>query len=237
MRGSRVQAVTNELAGERVDIILWSDDPANFVIKALQPAEVSGIVVDEELHSMDVVVQEDQLAQAIGRGGQNVRLASELTGWQLNIVTVEEAAQKSAEESESIRSLFMEKLDLDEEVADVLIAEGFSTLEEVAYVPVAEMLDIEGFDEDIVNELRERARNVLLTEALVSEERVEAAADIATLEGIDAGTVSMLKAAGIQTQQGLADLATDELMELTGIGEAQANELIMKARAPLFAAD
>jgi N utilization substance protein A len=186
---------------------------------------------------MDVVVQEDQLAQAIGRGGQNVRLASELTGWQLNIVTVEEAAQKSAEESESIRSLFMEKLDLDEEVADVLIAEGFSTLEEVAYVPVAEMLDIEGFDEDIVNELRERARNVLLTEALVSEERVEAAADIATLEGIDAGTVSMLKAAGIQTQQGLADLATDELMELTGIGEAQANELIMKARAPLFAAD
>jgi N utilization substance protein A len=237
MHGSRVQAVTNELAGERVDIILWSDDPANFVIKALQPAEVSGIVVDEELHSMDVVVQEDQLAQAIGRGGQNVRLASELTGWQLNIVTVEEAAQKSAEESESIRSLFMEKLDLDEEVADVLIAEGFSTLEEVAYVPVAEMLDIEGFDEDIVNELRERARNVLLTEALVSEERVEAAADIATLEGIDAGTVSMLKAAGIQTQQGLADLATDELMELTGIGEAQANELIMKARAPLFAAD
>ncbi|MFZ4499823.1 MAG: helix-hairpin-helix domain-containing protein, partial [Burkholderiales bacterium] len=218
-------------------IILWSDEPANFVIKALQPAEVSGIVVDEELHSMDVVVQEDQLAQAIGRGGQNVRLASELTGWQLNIVTVEEAAQKSAEESESIRSLFMEKLDLDEEVADVLIAEGFSTLEEVAYVPVAEMLDIEGFDEDIVNELRERARNVLLTEALVSEERVEAAADIATLEGIDAGTVSMLKAAGIQTQQGLADLATDELMELTGIGEAQANELIMKARAPLFAAD
>ncbi len=237
MRGSRVQAVTNELAGERVDIILWSDDPASFVIKALQPAEVSSIVVDEELHSMDVVVQEDQLAQAIGRGGQNVRLASELTGWQLNIVTVEEAAQKSAEESDSIRHLFMEKLDLDEEVADVLIAEGFSTLEEIAYVPVAEMLEIEGFDEDVVNELRERARNVLLTEALVSEERVEDATDIATLEGIDAETVATLTKVGIHTQQALADLATDELVEMTGMDEAHANALIMKARAPLFAAD
>ncbi|MBU3694855.1 MAG: transcription termination/antitermination protein NusA [Rhodocyclaceae bacterium] len=237
MRGSRVQAVTNELAGERVDIIVWSDDPASFVIKALQPAEVSSIVVDEELHSMDVVVQEDQLAQAIGRGGQNVRLASELTGWQLNIVTVEEAAQKNAEESESTRALFMEKLDLDEEVADVLIAEGFSTLEEIAYVPVAEMLEIEGFDEDIVNELRERARNVLLTEALVSEERVEEATDIASLEGIDAATVATLAKVGIHTQQALADLATDELVEMAGIDEARANALIMQARAPLFAAD
>ncbi|NBN93439.1 MAG: transcription termination/antitermination protein NusA [Betaproteobacteria bacterium] len=235
MRGSRVQAVTTELAGERVDIILWSDEPANFVIKALQPAEVSGIVVDEETHSMDVVVQEDQLAQAIGRGGQNVRLASELTGWQLNIVTVEEAAQKSAEESESIRSLFMSKLDLDEDVADVLIAEGFSTLEEIAYVPIAEMLEIDGFDEDIVNELRERARNVLLTEAISTEERVEEAADIATLEGIDAATVATLAAAGIHTQQALADLATDELVEITGMGEEHANALIMKARAPWFA--
>jgi len=237
MRGSRVQAVTNELAGERVDIILWSDDPASFVIKALQPAEVSSIVVDEELHSMDVVVQEDQLAQAIGRGGQNVRLASELTGWQLNIVTVEEAAQKSAEESESIRQVFMEKLDLDEEVADVLIAEGFSTLEEVAYVPVAEMLEIEGFDEDIVNELRERARNVLLTEALVSEEQVEAAADIASMEGVDADTVATLAKAGIHNQQALADLATDELVEMTGMAEDRATALIMQARAPLFAAE
>ncbi|MFZ4554471.1 MAG: helix-hairpin-helix domain-containing protein, partial [Burkholderiales bacterium] len=216
-------------------IILWSDEPANFVIKALQPAEVSGIVVDEETHSMDVVVQEDQLAQAIGRGGQNVRLASELTGWQLNIVTVEEAAQKSAEESESIRSLFMSKLDLDEDVADVLIAEGFSTLEEIAYVPIAEMLEIDGFDEDIVNELRERARNVLLTEAISTEERVEEAADIATLEGIDAATVATLAAAGIHTQQALADLATDELVEITGMGEEHANALIMKARAPWFA--
>jgi N utilization substance protein A len=237
MRGSRVQAVTNELAGERVDIIPWSDDPASFVIKALQPAEVSSIVVDEELHSMDVVVQEDQLAQAIGRGGQNVRLASELTGWQLNIVTVEEAAQKSAEESESIRQVFMEKLDLDEEVADVLIAEGFSTLEEVAYVPVAELLEIEGFDEDIVNELRERARNVLLTEALVSEEQVEAAADIASMEGVDADTVATLAKAGIHNQQALADLATDELVELTGLAEDLATALIMRARAPLFAAE
>jgi N utilization substance protein A len=186
---------------------------------------------------MDVVVQEDQLAQAIGRGGQNVRLASELTGWQLNIVTVEEAAQKSAEESESIRQVFMEKLDLDEEVADVLIAEGFSTLEEVAYVPVAEMLEIEGFDEDIVNELRERARNVLLTEALVSEEQVEAAADIASMEGVDADTVATLAKAGIHNQQALADLATDELVELTGLAEDLATALIMRARAPLFAAE
>jgi N utilization substance protein A len=237
MRGSRVQAVTNELAGERVDIILWSDDPAAFVIKALQPAEVSSIVVDEELHSMDVVVQEDQLAQAIGRGGQNVRLASELTGWQLNIVTVEEAAQKSAEESESIRTLFMDRLGLDDEVADVLIAEGFSTLEEIAYVPVAELLEIEGFDEEIVNELRERARNVLLTEALVSEERVEEATDVASLDGIDAATVATLAQAGIHTQQALADLATDELVEMTGMSDEQANALIMLARAPLFAAD
>lgn len=171
MRGSRVQAVTNELGGERVDIILWSPDPAQFVIGALAPAEVASIVVDEDAHSMDVVVSEDNLAIAIGRSGQNVRLASELTGWKINLMTVEQSAAKSDAENAAIRLLFMAKLDVDEEVADILIEEGFSTLEEVAYVPLAEMLEIEAFDEDTVNELRTRARNVLLTEAIVDEEQ------------------------------------------------------------------
>ena len=173
MRGSRVQAVTGELAGERVDIILWSEDPATFVINALAPAEISSILVDEEKHSMDIVVDEDNLAQAIGRGGQNVRLASELTGWELNIMTMEESQAKNEEEFSVVRQLFMEKLDVDEEVADILVQEGFTTLEEVAYVPLSEMLEIESFDEQTVNELRTRARNALLTEAIVSEEKVE----------------------------------------------------------------
>lgn len=171
MRGSRVQAVTSELAGERVDIILWSDDPATFVINALAPAEISSIMVDEEKHSMDIVVDEDNLAQAIGRGGQNVRLASELTGWELNIMSVDESQAKNEEESSVTRQLFMDKLDVDEEVADILAQEGFTSLEEVAYVPLNEMLEIESFDEQTVNELRTRARNVLLTEAIVSEEK------------------------------------------------------------------
>ena len=173
MRGSRVQAVTSELAGERVDIILWSPDPAQFVINALAPAEVSSIVVDEERHSMDIVVDEENLAQAIGRNGQNVRLASELTGWELNIMTEEESQKKNEEESAAIKALFMEKLDVDEEVADILVQEGFNTLEEVAYVPINEMLEIEQFDEETVNELRSRARNALLTQAIASEEKVE----------------------------------------------------------------
>src|SRR5512141_397862 len=177
MRGSRVQAVTQELAGERVDIILWSPDAAQFVINALAPAEVSSIVVDEERHSMDVVVDEDQLALAIGKGGQNVRLASELTGWQLNIMTTEEREQKSEQETSALRSVFMEKLDVDEEVADILVSEGFTSLDEVAYVPINEMLEIEAFDEETVNELRRRARNALLTEAIKSEETVEHAAE------------------------------------------------------------
>ena len=186
MRGSRVTAVTNELAGERVDIVLWSTDPAQFVIGALAPADVSSIVVDEEKHSMDVVVDEDNLAIAIGRSGQNVRLASELTGWAINLMTVEESKKKSEEEHGSIRKLFMEKLDVDEEVADILIEEGFSTVEEIAYVPLNEMLEIEAFDEDTVNELRNRARNVLLTEAIVDEEQLESVADdLLTLEGMD----------------------------------------------------
>ena len=237
MRGSRVQAVTAELAGERVDIILWSPDPAQFVINALAPAEVSKITVDEESHSMDVVVDEENLAQAIGRNGQNVRLAGELTGWELNIMTEEESQKKNEEESTSVRKVFMERLDVDDEVADILIEEGFTTLEEVAYVPLNEMLEIESFDEETVNELRSRARNALLVEAIASEEHVEnVASDLLTLEGMDNETARVLAAKGVTTQEELADLAVDDLVELTGIEAERAKELIMTARAPWFAA-
>jgi N utilization substance protein A len=198
MRGSRVQAVTSELAGERVDIILWSPDPAQFVINALAPAEVSSIVVDEDRHSMDIVVDEDNLAQAIGRSGQNVRLASEMTGWELNIMTEEESQKKNEEESASIKKLFMEKLDVDEEVADILVQDGFNSLEEVAYIPINEMLEIEQFDEETVNELRSRARNALLMQAIASEEKVEeVASDLQALEGMDGQTARLLAANGI----------------------------------------
>lgn len=238
MRGSRVTAVTNELAGERVDIIHWSDEPAQFVIGALAPAEVSSIVVDEEKHAMDVVVNEDNLAIAIGRGGQNVRLASELTGWTINLMTVEESQQKTEEEYGAIRELFMEKLDVDEEVADILIEEGLSTLEEVAYIPLAEMLEIEEFDEATVNELRERARNVLLTEAIVDEEQLEHVQDD-LLEVVDMNKPLAAKLArnNVLSRDDLADLATDELVEYTGIDEEEARDLITKARAHWFAAD
>ena len=236
MRGSRVQAVTSELAGERVDIILWSPDPAQFVINALAPAEVSSIVVDEDRHSMDIVVDEENLAQAIGRTGQNVRLASELTGWELNIMTEEESHRKSEEESATVKSLFMEKLDVDEEVADILVQEGFSTLEEVAYVPISELLEMEQFDEDTVNELRSRARNALLMQAIASEEKVEElASDLQTLEGMDGQTARVLAAKGIHTQEELAELALDDLVELTGMEAERAKKLIMAARAPWFA--
>lgn len=236
MRGSRVQAVTGELAGERVDIILWSDDPATFVINALAPAEISSILVDEEKHSMDIVVDEDNLAQAIGRGGQNVRLASELTGWELNIMTMEESQAKNEEEFSVIRQLFMEKLDVDEEVADILVQEGFTTLEEVAYVPLSEMLEIESFDEQTVNELRTRARNALLTEAIVSEEKVEhIAEDLLSLEGMDSQTARKLAAKGVNTQEDLADLAVDDLVEMVEMDTERAKQLIMAARAPWFA--
>ncbi|MFH1495956.1 MAG: transcription termination factor NusA [Pseudomonadota bacterium] len=236
MRGSRVQAVTGELGGERVDIILWSADPAQFVIGALAPAEVSSIVVDEDKHSMDVVVEEEQLAMAIGRSGQNVRLASELTGWNLNIMTVEEAEQKSEAEYSTIREVFMQKLDVDEEVADILIQEGFSTLEEVAYVPLAEMLEIESFDEGTVNELRSRARNALLTEAIVSEEQLESAAEsLLKMEGMDNETAGVLASKGVITLENLADLAVDDLVEMTGMDDERAKQLIMIARAPWFA--
>ena len=218
MRGSRVTAVTNELAGERVDIILYSEDPAKFVINALAPAEISSIVVDEEKHSMDVVVDEENLAIAIGRLGQNVRLASELTGWELNLMSVEDSQKKHEEEGQRLRQLFMDKLDVDEEVADILIGEGFTSLEEVAYVPINEMLEIEAFDEETVNELRSRARNALLTDAIVREENVENVDEaLLNLEGMDTEIASALAVHGITTRDALADLAGDELVELTGI--------------------
>jgi N utilization substance protein A len=236
MRGSRVQAVTQELAGERVDIILWSPEPAQLVINALMPAEVVSIVVDEDSHAMDVVVDEDNLAQAIGRAGQNVRLASELSGWEINLMTETESKSKVEEESLRNRQLFIDKLDVDEEVAGILVDEGFNTLEEVAYVPLNEMLDIEAFDEDTVNELRARARNALLTQAIASEEQVETMAqDLLGLEGMDDQTARVLAAKGVHTQEDLADLAVDDLVELTGMDAERAKQLIMTARAPWFA--
>ncbi len=235
MRGSRVQAVTNELAGERVDIVLWSADPAQFVIGALAPAEVSSIVVDEDRHSMDVVIDEDNLAIAIGRAGQNVRLASELTGWTINLMTVEESQRKAEEESALIRQLFMDKLDVDQEVADILIQEGFSTLEEIAYVPIGEMLEIDAFDEETVNELRNRARNVLLTEAIVDEEQLEnVSEDLLTLDGMDKPLAAKLARANVRSRDDLADLAVDELVEMTGIEAERATNLITTARAHWF---
>lgn len=238
MRGSRVQAVTSELAGERVDIILWSPESAQFVINALAPAEVSRITVDEEKHSMDIVVDEENLAQAIGRGGQNVRLASELTGWELNIMTEDESKQKSDEEFSAVRALFLEKLDVDEELADVLIQEGFSTLEEIAYIPINEMQEIEAFDETTIEELRSRARNSLLVLAIASEEQVEnVASDLLNLEGMDGETARLLAVKGITTQEDLADLAADDLVELVEMDIERAKELIMTARAPWFAAN
>ena len=236
MRGSRVQAVTGELAGERVDIVLWSMEPAQFVINAMAPAEVSSIMVDEDKHSMDVVVDEDQLAQAIGKSGQNVRLASELTGWTLNILTEEEAAKKHEEEFTSTRQLFINKLDVDEEVADILVQEGFSTLEEIAYVPLSEMTEIDAFDEDTVDELRKRARAALLTEAIAKEEKIEEASeDLLTMEGMDEATAHMLAGKGVSTMEDLADLAVDDLVELTNMDAERAKQLIMTARAPWFA--
>jgi N utilization substance protein A len=235
MRGSRVQAVTQELAGERVDIVLWSADPAQFVIGALAPAEVSSILVDEEKHAMDVVVDEANLAIAIGRSGQNVRLASELTGWTINLMTEEESTKKQDEESTRVRELFMQRLDVDEEVANILIQEGFATLEEVAYVPINEMLEIEAFDENTVNELRSRARNALLVQAIASEEKVEGVEqNLLQLEGMDTQLAAKLAEGGVKTRDDLADLAVDELSEMTGIDDERAKILIMAARAHWF---
>jgi len=236
MRGSRVQAVTQELAGERVDIVLWSADPAQFVIGALAPAEVLSIVVDEEKHAMDVVVDEENLAIAIGRAGQNVRLASELTGWHINLMTEEESQRKTEEESSTIRQLFIDKLDVDQDVADTLIQEGFSTLEEVAYVPTNELLEIDGFDDSIVNELRSRARDALLVQAIQSEESIEGVdPDLLALEGMDNELAAKLAQKGIRTRDDLADLAVDDLVEMIEMDAERAKELIMKARAHWFA--
>lgn len=238
VRGSRVNAVTNELGGERVDIVLWSEDPAQFVIGALAPANVSSIVVDEERHAMDVVVDEENLAIAIGRGGQNVRLASDLTGWKINIMDAAESAQKQASESGAIRELFMEKLDVDQEVADILIEEGFTSLEEIAYVPIQEMLEIDTFDEDTVNELRARAKNSLLTMEIAREEGVEAVSqNLRDLEGITPELILKLAEGGVHTRDDLADLAVDELTEMTGQDADEAKALILKAREHWFASD
>ena len=234
VRGSRVQAVTQELGGERVDIVLWSEDPAQFVIGALSPATVQSIVVDEDQHVMEVVVDEAELAQAIGRSGQNVRLASDLTGWQINIMTPEESEKRSEEEIGKLRELFTTKLDVDEEVANILIEEGFSGLEEVAYVPLAEMQEIEAFDEETVELLRTRARNALLTEAIAREEIVEGASDLMAIEGVDADLVAKLSAGNVADREALAELAVDELVEITGIEEDRARDIIMKARAHWF---
>jgi N utilization substance protein A len=235
VRGTRVTAVRNEVAGEAVDIVLWSEDPAQFVIGALAPAQVSSIVVDEERHAMDVVVDEENLAIAIGRSGQNVRLASELTGWQINIMTPEESAEKSEKESVVVRQLFMDKLDVDQEVADILIEEGFNSLEEVAYVPLSEMLEIDAFDEDTVNELRTRARDSLLTMELAKEERIEEVSqDLRSLEGLSTGLIAKLAENQVHTRDDLAGLAVDELVEITGMDETAAKTLIMKAREHWF---
>lgn len=240
MRGSRVQSVSNELAGERVDIILWDENPAQFVINAMSPAEVTSIVVDEDTHTMNIAVEEDKLAMAIGRGGQNVRLASELTGWELNVMTEKEAEERSDEENHRLLAEFKKKLDVDDEVAGILVAEGFSTIEEVAYVPEAELDSIEEFDAQIVTELRNRARDFLLTQAIMQEEVFESsqpAEDLLQMEGMDEDTAVQLAAKGICTMEHLAEQSVDELMEFDGMDEQRASVLIMKAREPWFAAE
>ncbi|MGE8546811.1 transcription termination factor NusA [Alcaligenes sp. WGS1538] len=235
MRGSRVTAVRNELGGEQVDIVLWADDPAEFVIGALAPAHVESILVDEDKHAMDVVVDEENLPKAIGARGQNVRLASELTGWQINIMTPEESRNRQDEEREELRATFMSRLDVDEDVADILIDEGFTGLEEIAYVPLQELQEIEAFDEDMVNELRARARNALLSEAIAKEELVQTAAkELAGIEGITPEVIAKLAENEVTTLDDLAELATDELSDMTGLGQDEASQLIMRARAHWF---
>lgn len=237
MRGSRVQAVSNELSGERIDIILWDENPAQFVINAMAPAEVQSIVVDEDSGSMDVAVADDQLSQAIGRGGQNVRLASELTGWELNVMTSEDAQAKSQEEAQKVLDTFIETLGVDEEVAGILVQEGFSSIEEVAYVPASEMLEIEEFDEDIVEELRSRARDALLTQMIASgsDGSSEPSDDLLTMEGMDDDLARQLAGAGVATMEELAEQAVDDVVDATGIDAERAAALIMKAREPWFA--
>ena len=240
MRGSRVQAVSNELGGERVDIILWDENPAQFVINAMAPAEVASILVDEDAHSMDIAVEEENLSQAIGRGGQNIRLASELTEWVLNVMSVEQAEEKNEEESQTLQKMFMEQLDIDEEMALILVQEGFSSVEEIAYVPEEEMLNIEEFDNDLVQELRGRARDVMLTRAIASEEKLDdahPADDLLQMDGMEDGLAYELAAIGISTMEDLAELSVDELMEIEGMENGRAGKLIMTARIPWFEAE
>jgi len=238
MRGSRVRAVSNELADERVDIILWDENPAQFVINAMSPAEVVSIVVDEDKHSMNIAVSDDQLSQAIGRGGQNVRLASELTGWELNVMSESDAASKSEAELEEAQSMFMQQLDVDEEVATILVQEGYSSVEEVAYVPIDELLLIEEFDNNMVNELRNRAKDVLLTRALAVEEEIETAepeTDLKSMDGMDDLLAHVLASRGVKSMEDLAELSVDDLMDIDDMTEDRAAQLIMTARAPWFA--
>jgi N utilization substance protein A len=238
MRGSRVQAVSGELANERVDIILWDDNPAQMAINALSPAEVESIIVDEDSHSMDVAVGDDNLAQAIGRNGQNVRLASQLTGWTINVMSSEDAVAKSEEEAGRLVDIFVQALGIDEDVSLVLVEEGFTSLEEVAYVPLEEMVNIEGFDEEIAEELRARAKDALLTQAIASEEVLEGsepAEDLLTMEGMDRHLAFVLASKGIVTMEDLAEQAVEDLLGIEDLDAARAGELIMTARAPWFA--
>jgi N utilization substance protein A len=239
MRGSRVQAVSNEIAGERVDIIPWDENPAQFVINAMSPAEVQSIVVDEDSHSMDIAVAEEKLSQAIGRGGQNIRLASQLTGWELNVMTESDAEAKSESEARKVVQMFMKNLDVDEDVASILAQEGFSTIEELAYVPVSELSSIEAFDEDLVKELRNRARDVLLTQAIASEESLESqmpADDLLALSGMSPDLALKLAQMGVRTREQLAEQSTDDLADIEGLDAAEAGALIMRAREMWFEA-
>jgi N utilization substance protein A len=238
MRGSRVQSVTNELAGERVDIILWNPTDAQFVINAMSPAEIQSIVVDEDKHSMDLAVSSDNLSQAIGRGGQNVRLASQLTGWELNVIDASKAELNAEAEVDKIKQLFIDQLDVDDDIALILAEEGFNSVEEVAYVPVSEMLEIEGFDEDLVNELRSRAKDALLISAIAAEEKIETAKpaqDLLEMDGMDTDLAYDLASQGIITMDDLAEQSVDDLLNFSGMNEDRAAKLIMKAREPWFA--
>ena len=237
MRGSRVQVVSNELANERIDIILWDDNPAQLVINSMSPAEVASIIMDEDSHTMDIAVEEENLAQAIGRNGQNVRLSSELTGWTLNVMSEEDAASKQQQEANTFIETFVEKLDLDQEAAEVLVQEGFTSVEEIAYVPLDEIIAIDGFDEEIANELRNRAKDALLTQAIASEEDLSSANiadDLLNMEGMDDSLALELAKKGIVCMEDLAEQSIDELMDIELMSEEKAGKLIMEARAPWF---
>jgi len=237
MRGSRVMSVSNELGGERIDIIMWDEDPAHFVINAMAPAEIESIVVDEERHCIDVAVADDKLSQAIGRGGQNVRLASELSGWSINVMTAKDASEKTQSEAMEFVNRFMEKLDIDEDMSVLLVQEGFSSIDEIAYVEESELLSVEGFDEDIVAELRQRARDALLTQLISNEEKLEESKpskELLKLDGMNDKLAYTLASKQIIERDDLADLATDELMEITNLSEEQAGKLIMEARKHWF---